>query len=106
VAYLDDPGRLAAARGLRRPIMRAVEIIEVLSGAECALGVTEIGQRTGMSKSTAARLLGELVDIGMVARTGDRYGPGPRLRNLVKRRGARRGAEGSPHPGWAPEAPP
>jgi DNA-binding IclR family transcriptional regulator len=64
--------------------MRAMEILEVLNEAEDALGVTEIGQRTGMPKSTAARLLGELVEIGMVVRAGRRFGPGPRLRNLAK----------------------
>jgi DNA-binding IclR family transcriptional regulator len=62
-----------------------MEILEVLADAECVLGVTEIGQRAGMPKTTAARLLNELVDIGMAVRSGHRYGPGPRLRNLVKR---------------------
>jgi DNA-binding IclR family transcriptional regulator len=85
VAYPDDPSHSAVAHGSRRPVTRAMEIIEVLASAECTLGVTEIGQRAGMPKSTAARLLNELVDIGMATRSGHRYGPGSRLRNLVKR---------------------
>jgi DNA-binding IclR family transcriptional regulator len=85
VAHSDDPGHTAIAHGSRRPVIRAMEILEVLVDAECALGVTEVGQRAGIPKSTAARLLNELVDIGMAARSGRLYGPGPRLRNLVKR---------------------
>jgi DNA-binding IclR family transcriptional regulator len=64
--------------------MRAMEIIEILAAAESALGLTEVARRAGVPKTTAARLLNELVDIGVAARSGIHYGPGLRLQRLTE----------------------
>jgi IclR family transcriptional regulator, KDG regulon repressor len=83
LTHPSDPTEGAAAAA-RRPIARAVEILEVLTDAAAGLGVTEVARRTGLPKSTAARLLNELTEIGMVARVGHRYQQGPRFRNLIQ----------------------
>ncbi|MER3417779.1 MAG: IclR family transcriptional regulator [Chloroflexota bacterium] len=64
-------------------LSRAVTILEVLAGG--ALGVTEVAERSGLPKSTAARLLTSLAEEGMVERVpGDvRYRIGPYLSLLA-----------------------
>lgn len=50
-------------------VERAFRVLQVVVAADSALGVREIGRRTGLPRSTAARLLVTLDDLGMVART-------------------------------------
>jgi IclR family transcriptional regulator, KDG regulon repressor len=45
---------------------RALDIIELLSGEREGLGVTEIGQRIGLHKSTVHRLINALADRGYI----------------------------------------
>lgn len=47
-------------------LARALDIIEVLAVARDGLGVTELGQRTGLHKSTVYRLLSALAERGYV----------------------------------------
>ncbi|MCX7842744.1 MAG: IclR family transcriptional regulator [Clostridia bacterium] len=49
-------------------INRALDIIEILSMERQGLGVTEIGNRTGLHKSTAHRLLNTLAERGYIER--------------------------------------
>lgn len=52
---------------------RALDIIELLSTEKEGMGVTEIGQRTGLHKSTVHRLLNSLAERGYIERD-PRYG--------------------------------
>jgi IclR family transcriptional regulator, KDG regulon repressor len=61
---------------------KALMLLDVFVGAPPSLGVTEIAREAGVSKSTAFRLLGILVDHGFVVRHGSRYGLGDRLFEL------------------------
>lgn len=58
---------------------RAFRILEALATGE--LGITELAARSGLPKSTVARLVGTLEDLGAVERAGDenRYRIGPEI---------------------------
>ena len=60
----DDFGSSAA---------KAIAVLEAFRGAGAVLGVTEIAHRTGLSKSTAHRLLAVLVERRFVQRHDNRY---------------------------------
>lgn len=64
-------------------IERAFAILEVVSGG--ASGVTEIAGRSALPKSTVARLLSTLEDLGVVERVpdGSNYQLGPRLPRML-----------------------
>ncbi|HEY7676352.1 MAG TPA: IclR family transcriptional regulator, partial [Candidatus Methylomirabilis sp.] len=51
-------------------VNRALDILELLSGERRALGVTEIGQRPGFSKSSASRMMALLERRGYLRRNG------------------------------------
>jgi len=53
-------------------IDRAFDILEILSGERDGLGVTEIGNRLGLHKSTVHRILGSMVKRGYIEKTKDR----------------------------------
>ncbi|MEV6345919.1 IclR family transcriptional regulator [Actinoplanes sp. NPDC051851] len=54
----------------RHPLARGVEILTLMvDSGELMYGVRELGGRLGVSASTAHRLLGDLEELGMVART-------------------------------------
>jgi DNA-binding IclR family transcriptional regulator len=69
----------------KHQVNRVLLIIEVLAEASDALGVSEIARRAGLPKSTAARILGDLVGMDLVLRTQSLYLPGPRLLRLADR---------------------
>ncbi|GAA0608155.1 IclR family transcriptional regulator [Sporichthya brevicatena] len=52
---------------------KAIAVLEAFRGAGAVLGVTEIANRTGLSKSTAHRLLAVLVERRFVQRHDNRY---------------------------------
>lgn len=52
---------------------KAIAVLEAFRGAGAVLGVTEIATRTGLSKSTAHRLLAVLVERRFVQRHDNRY---------------------------------
>jgi IclR family transcriptional regulator, acetate operon repressor len=59
----------------RHPLARGIEILTLMvDGGEQSYGVRELGNRMGVSASTAHRILGDLEGLGMVARsTGGNY---------------------------------
>ena len=63
-------------------IDRAFAILDVISASD--LGITELAERVGMPKSTVARLVKTLVELGAVERVspGSTYRIGPRLSGL------------------------
>ncbi len=63
-------------------VERAFRILQVVVAADGALGVREIGRLTGLPRSTAARLIATLHDLGMVARTSDGVVAGSALSTL------------------------
>jgi DNA-binding IclR family transcriptional regulator len=57
----------------RRPVgsvARAVALLDALAESEEALGVNELARRLGVNASTASRLLGTLLQAGLVERAG------------------------------------
>jgi len=79
---LQDTGD---ANGMSRvqSIQRAFAVLGCL--ADGPLGVTDVAERTGLPKSTAARLLGSLADEAMVEQAPgeSRYRLGPRILSLA-----------------------
>jgi len=63
-------------------VERAFRILQVVVAADGALGVREIGRLAGLPRSTAARLIATLDDLGMVARTSDGVVAGSALSTL------------------------
>jgi DNA-binding IclR family transcriptional regulator len=54
----------------RHPLARGIEILTLMvDDGETSYGVRELGTKLGVSPSTAHRLLGDLEELGMVART-------------------------------------
>lgn len=53
------------------PIGRAFRVLQTVVATDEALGVREIGRRTGLPRSTASRLVATLTDIGMLDRSPD-----------------------------------
>ncbi|WP_280490001.1 IclR family transcriptional regulator [Nocardia carnea] len=54
----------------RHPLARGIELLTLMVDAgEDSYGVRDLGTRLGVSASTAHRLLGDLEELGMVART-------------------------------------
>lgn len=70
-----------------RTIARAVAILEVFDDTRPTLGVTEIGQLTGIDKSTVYRLLNALLQGGLIAQDAEtsRYHLGMGLLRLAGR---------------------
>ncbi len=68
--------------GRVQSIDRAFAIMDVISASD--LGITELAERVGMPKSTVARLVKTLVELGAVERIspGATYRIGPRLSSL------------------------
>ncbi|MDH4278340.1 MAG: IclR family transcriptional regulator [Acidimicrobiia bacterium] len=53
------------------PIERAFVMLQAVVASDGPVGVRELGRRTGLPRSTASRLVGQLNAIGMVERTAD-----------------------------------
>jgi DNA-binding IclR family transcriptional regulator len=85
--------RRAAAEGKRRmersadvverdpAIARGLKIVELVAGSDAPLSLATIGERLGLSKATAHRIVGLLEREGFLQREPDirRFGPGHRL---------------------------
>jgi IclR family KDG regulon transcriptional repressor len=63
---------------------RAMAIIEAVSASRTPVGVSALGRRTSIPKTTTHRLLEILATYGMVERQGPGFVPGPGLRNLAR----------------------
>lgn len=71
-------------------VAKAGMLLDAFRGPERVLGVSELARRTGLWKSTAHRLLGELQSLGYVEREGTGYRLGLQLFELGVRVGAYR----------------
>jgi DNA-binding IclR family transcriptional regulator len=71
-----------AAEPGRSGLSRVVAVLNAFDAAHRSLGATEVATRAGLPLSTAHRLLGDLVDAGMLARVENRYVVGRRLWTL------------------------
>ncbi len=66
----ESPASAAPPDRQRHPLARGIEILTLMvDSGETSYGVRDLGGRLGVSPSTAHRLLGDLEDLGMVART-------------------------------------
>lgn len=63
---MTDPAPSSTAEG---SVERSFRILQAVVAAEGSVGVRELGRRTGLPRSTVARLVGTLTDLGMLART-------------------------------------
>lgn len=54
-------------------VLRALQLLDVFTGDQPVLGVSEIGRRAGIPTSTVHRLLSHLVKGGFVAKDGSSY---------------------------------
>jgi IclR family acetate operon transcriptional repressor len=76
----------AAASSGDGPVHRAFALLQLVVSAGEAVGVRELGRRSGLSRSTTSRTLGILADLGMVERTTDGGArPGTALATLTRR---------------------
>lgn len=67
-------------------LSRAVHLLEAFDTGTRDLNVTQLAQRAGMPLSTAHRIVGELVELGLLERAGDRrYRVGLRLWEIAVR---------------------
>ena len=70
VATQENQATVGAPDRQRHPLARGLEILTLMvDGREQSYGVRELGNRLGVSASTAHRLLTDLEELGMVART-------------------------------------
>jgi DNA-binding IclR family transcriptional regulator len=68
------------------PVHRAFNLLQLVVAAGEPVGVRELGRRAGLSRSTTARMLGILAELGMVERTPDGGArPGVGLATLTRR---------------------
>ena len=70
---------------------RAVALLDAFAADDHELGLAELVRRTGLPKSTAHRMLGELVALRLVERTAGGYRLGGRLFELGMRASVERG---------------
>lgn len=63
--------RTSSTSTVSGPVERAFEVLQTVAAAEGPVGVRELGRLSGLPRSTAARLAGQLVDLGMLSRTTD-----------------------------------
>jgi DNA-binding IclR family transcriptional regulator len=61
----------AATSSTKGPVHRAFALLHLVVAAGEPVGVRELGRRSGLSRSTTARTLGILAELGMVERTTD-----------------------------------
>ncbi|MER5686360.1 IclR family transcriptional regulator [Streptomyces sp. NPDC002205] len=69
--------------GTTNSVRRAIALLNTFGPHDQQLTLTQLAERTGLSKSTALRLLNTLRDGGLVTRTGTTYVLGERLRELA-----------------------
>jgi IclR family acetate operon transcriptional repressor len=62
---------------------RAVAVLGVFTRGELRLGVSDIARATGLSTSTAHRVLASLCTHGLVTKVGPNYALGPRILQLA-----------------------
>lgn len=68
------------------PLLRAFALLELIAGADEALTLQQVTERTGLPKPSLHRMLQQLEGASLLQRTGDgrRYAAGTRLRRLAE----------------------
>ena len=85
MANLEETSETASDRSGVQSIDRAVAILRCFDSRHPNLGITEIAQLTGLSTSTAHRLLMSMASNRLVRQTADRrYSLGPLLAQLAR----------------------
>lgn len=69
-------------RPLAPAVNRAVEILDLVAAEPRSLGVSAIGRRLGLPKSSVANICGALIETGMLRLHADGYGLGQHLAQL------------------------
>ncbi|MFE5514271.1 IclR family transcriptional regulator [Streptomyces sp. NPDC056529] len=92
----DGGERGPRGRGGRGVLEGAFALLDALRRNGDEAGVTELALACGVPKGSVHRLLDQLVGVGAVERTGNRYRVGPQLYRL--------GQAWEPHPGLRPAA--
>ena len=78
------PSSVESSAGATGPVERAFAVLQAVVAAGEAVGVRELGRRTGLPRSTTSRLLNQLCNLGMVERTAEgAFGPGSALATLA-----------------------
>jgi DNA-binding IclR family transcriptional regulator len=77
----------SSSQNLVQSLARGLDLLQLLVESDNPLGITEIGQRLGVDKSTAHRLAATLMSRGLVVQDPDthRYRPGMELVHLGRR---------------------
>ncbi|WP_344989837.1 IclR family transcriptional regulator, partial [Tsukamurella soli] len=71
-------------------VRRVSALLAAFRPDEVAVGVNELARRTGIPKASVSRLVAELVEEGLLERSGGRVGLGLRLFELGERASRRR----------------
>jgi DNA-binding IclR family transcriptional regulator len=71
--------------GGRRVLEGAFSVLDALADADEGLGLTALARASGLAKSSAHRLAGQLVMLGAVERFNHRYFVGPRMMRIGQR---------------------
>lgn len=77
-----DPGVFAPQSGIAA-VDRAVAVLDVFTRGQLRLGVSDVARATGLSTSTAHRVLAALCTHGLVTKVGPNYALGPRILQLA-----------------------
>lgn len=81
----DEPMRSTQRDGHTSVISRATAVLTAVRAEDGPLGVSELARRTGLAKSTVARLVDGLVDAQLLERDGRAVHLGVRLFELGER---------------------
>jgi len=63
-------------------ISRVSDVLRIFQGSEKALSVSDIGRRAGIPKASAARIVAEMVEVGLLEHDGDKIQLGIRMFEL------------------------
>jgi DNA-binding IclR family transcriptional regulator len=66
-----------------RQIGKSISIVDAIVSTEEGLGISDLARKTDLAKSTTARILTDLVDLGVLVRVRQVYLPGPRLLTMA-----------------------
>lgn len=82
VPPLSSP-RMGSGRGTTHSVNRAIALLDALGEAGVEQTLTQLSEATGLSKSTALRLLQTLQNGGIIARNGSLYSIGHRVPEIA-----------------------
>ncbi|MEM8708528.1 MAG: helix-turn-helix domain-containing protein [Actinomycetota bacterium] len=77
------PAESTTSTNTTSSIDRAFHLLQLVAAAGEPLGVRELGRRSGLPRSTVSRLAAQLIELGMLSRSGSGLASGPALATLV-----------------------